>query len=474
MRKTQPARLFGAVSLAVMAAALAVPTSANAQSREAHMCATQTESLAEQRIAACSGMLKSGRLNGKPAGVAYALRGLAYLDRGDIAHAIADLNQAIERAPDFAPAYQNRGNAWYARGNYGQALADYDDAIRLDPNSPSPYVNRATLRRDLGNADGALKDYQKAISLGADSARLFGGRGQLYLRQRDYAAAIADFDHAVRLDPRVSNYMLRAQAHEASGALDRALSDYAEAARLDPKDIGTLTAQAAVWAKTGNLDKAIAVYDRAVAIDQNRAITYALRAQAYAQKGDRKHAMADISRALKFSWTVNFLQTRGTIRLDDGDLDGVVHDADAMLKLEPDNAPALALREAALARKKNDADALADLAKERDKSAQDKTVQDKAARDSIDAPAIKQAAKPGKADDKKVASVAKSEENVDRPDKKREKQERSRNEKQKVVRPGDSRKKFVADDKPRYVRAGSEESFRAGGIRFTDIWTERR
>src|SRR5665647_736151 len=188
MRGTQPARLLGAASLAVMVTALSFSDAAQAESREARMCATQTESLADQRIAACAGMLSAGRLQGKAEGVAYALRGLAYLDRGDIAHAIADLNQAISLASDFAPAYQNRGNAWYARGNYGQSLADYDSAIKLDPNSPSPYVNRA------------LEDYQKAISLGADSARLYGGRGQLYLRQRDYVHALADFDHDLQIE----------------------------------------------------------------------------------------------------------------------------------------------------------------------------------------------------------------------------------------------------------------------------------
>src|ERR1035437_7436910 len=193
---TQPARLLGAASLAVMAAALSFHGAAQAESREALMCATQTESLADQRIAACAGMLSAGRLHGKAEGVAYGLRGLAYLDRGDIAHAIADLNQAIALAPDFAPAYQNRGNAWYARGNYGHALADYDIAIKLDPNSPSPYVNRATVRRDLGCVGGAGEDYQRATSPGANSPRLYGGRGQLYLRQRDYVHALADFDHA--------------------------------------------------------------------------------------------------------------------------------------------------------------------------------------------------------------------------------------------------------------------------------------
>ncbi len=63
--------------------------------------------------------------------------------------------------------------------------------------------------------------------------------------------------------------------------------------------------------------------------------------------------MDDISRALKFTWNADLLKVRGALRLDDGDLAGVVHDADAMLKLNPQNADAFALRGAALARKKD-------------------------------------------------------------------------------------------------------------------------
>src|ERR1035437_5388110 len=173
MRGTQPVRLLGAASLAVMVTALSFADAAQGESREARMCATQTESLADQRIAACAGMLSAGLLHGKAEGVAYGLRGLAYLDRGDIAHAIADLNQAIALAPDFAPAYQNRGNAWYGRGNYGHAIADYDTPTTPDPSPLSLTAPRPPGRRALVWAAGAGEFYKRARPRGADSPRLY-------------------------------------------------------------------------------------------------------------------------------------------------------------------------------------------------------------------------------------------------------------------------------------------------------------
>lgn len=325
--------------------ALAWPSPASALRRDdAERCATQTETIAAARIAACGRLLSSRRLRGKPLGVAYAMRGLAYLDRGDIPHAIGDLNRAIELAPDFAPAYQNRGNAWYARGSYGQALADYDKTIGLDPDRPSPYVNRATVRRDLGLIDGALADYQKAIALRPDHAPTYRGRGQLYMRQHDYARAIADFDTAIRLDPSADNYLSRAQAREAAGDLNAALADAEQAGRFDPKSIAPLRMQAALWRRKGDLGKSIAALDRAIRLNDDAALIYRLRAQAYRDLGDRNKAAADIGRSLKLSWTVAGLNLRGHLRLDDGDADGALHDALAMLKIEADNSDAIALR----------------------------------------------------------------------------------------------------------------------------------
>src|SRR5690242_11184534 len=88
----------GAAVAAAAFAACASPAASAVQTRDLRDCATQTQSLADQRIAACTKLLQSGRLKGKPLGVTYGLRGLAYLDRGDVPHAIGDLNNAIQLA----------------------------------------------------------------------------------------------------------------------------------------------------------------------------------------------------------------------------------------------------------------------------------------------------------------------------------------------------------------------------------------
>jgi tetratricopeptide (TPR) repeat protein len=121
---------------------------------------------------------------------------------------------------------------------------------------------------------------------------------------------------------------------------------------IDPKRIDAYIGQAAIWRKKNDLDETIAAYDRAIAADQNQPASYKLRAEAYAAKGERKRALADLDRALRLTWTVNLLKERSGVRLADGDTEGALSDAEAMLKLAPGNADAIALRDKIAAQQK--------------------------------------------------------------------------------------------------------------------------
>ena len=91
---------------------LAIPTFVSAQSTpDADFCAGSAGTV-DDRIAACTSAITSGRLS----------------------------------AASLAVAFRNRGNAWSAKGDKDRAIADYNEAIRLYPKSATAYRNRGIVR----------------------------------------------------------------------------------------------------------------------------------------------------------------------------------------------------------------------------------------------------------------------------------------------------------------------------------------
>src|ERR1700738_636490 len=61
-------------------------------------------------------------------------------------------------------------------------------------------------------------------------------QGDAYLEKREHAQAIAQFNEAIRLDPKFANaYVMRGNCYSESGEQQKALADFSEAIRLDPK-----------------------------------------------------------------------------------------------------------------------------------------------------------------------------------------------------------------------------------------------
>ncbi len=73
---------------------------------------------------------------------AYYTRGMARINQGKQADALADFNKAIQLKPDFAAAYDGRGTALSKNGKPLDAHADFDKAIELDPELASAYRHR--------------------------------------------------------------------------------------------------------------------------------------------------------------------------------------------------------------------------------------------------------------------------------------------------------------------------------------------
>ena len=87
-------------------------------------------------------------------------------------------------------------------------------------------------------------------------------------------------------------YCNRGNAWSAKGDLDRAITDYSEAIRVDPKYARAYYNLGYAWQAEGDLDRAIANYSEAIKLDP-KSISYSNRGAAWSAKGDLDHAIAD-------------------------------------------------------------------------------------------------------------------------------------------------------------------------------------
>ena len=184
--------------------------------------------------------------------------------------AIADFYKRIRLDPR-ASDYCDRANAWSGMKEYGKAIAEYNEAIRLAPDSPYAYDGRAAVWSEKKEYDKAINDYNHAIRLysavvqalhdlsGSTGvsiqpfesllANAHCSRGAAWLAKKEYDKALADFAESVRLNPRLPTaYACRGAVWQFKGEYSKALADYGEAIGIDAGMVSAYKSCAWIWA----------------------------------------------------------------------------------------------------------------------------------------------------------------------------------------------------------------------------------
>ena len=128
---------------------------------------------AEKQIDGCSEFLQLDPFSPYVA-LAYGRRGEAYMRKGDLAHAIADFDQAVAIDGGQAKFYVSRGLAYRDKRDLDRAIADFSKAIELDSKFGEAFINRCVVYEDKGEADLAIADCTAELGVELDGLAEIG------------------------------------------------------------------------------------------------------------------------------------------------------------------------------------------------------------------------------------------------------------------------------------------------------------
>ena len=172
-------------------------------------------------------------------------------------------------------------------------------------NSSGPTVTQSDLNFEP-MPDDASYDEATQISISAElypEAEAHNRAGESYYEDGQYELAIAEYDKAIRIEPKYClPYANRGAAHYFLEQYEHALKDYDKAIELAPLEKNAADGyhlRGAVFLKLGQYQQAIPEYDKAIQLNPDHAMAYNHRGHSYRELG--QYAKADADEAKGYS-----------------------------------------------------------------------------------------------------------------------------------------------------------------------------
>ena len=145
----------------------------------------------------------------------------------------------------------------------------WSNVVRNFPRCDLPYISRGNGRGEAGQIQGAMADLQTALRLGSRRADMYEGLGNVYASIGKADSAVLMFDLALKGNPNGRTYYNRAIAHLILRHPREALRDLDMALERMPLQASTLHfPRGNAYLQLGMYAEAIGEYDRAIAAGQ--------------------------------------------------------------------------------------------------------------------------------------------------------------------------------------------------------------
>lgn len=183
--------------------------------------------------------------------------------RGDRPEAIADLDKAIRIAPDEVVPLVLRARIHQQAGDAERAVADLERVLAKHPDHPAALELRGLIAAERNDYPAAIRDFRKLVAQKPDDAVLVGQLGMLYLAAKQPRQAIRRFTRSIEIDDKnFASWRGRSDAEISIGDHAAARADLEKALELQPDDAGVLNNLA--WLLATSPDDAIRDGKRAI------------------------------------------------------------------------------------------------------------------------------------------------------------------------------------------------------------------
>ncbi len=235
-----------------------------------------------------------------------------------------------------------KGKAFEKKSQCRWALLEFDMAIKADPSEPKYYVARAecayvtewfdVMSKSFAGSGGIQNKeilesetaawlsrieghLAEALRLDPRHARAYFFRaesyGMNYQREKSYriqhtlrapAAILADFDRAIELEPKNTEFYVGRGEFYLWGLDDkeRGFRDYATAINLQPKNIAYLTRRAENYRMSRDYKSAVGDLTAILKLDPRSRYTRGTRADCYLELGEYVKALTDINAEMRY------------------------------------------------------------------------------------------------------------------------------------------------------------------------------
>ncbi|PSB26364.1 tetratricopeptide repeat-containing S1 family peptidase, partial [Chlorogloea sp. CCALA 695] len=280
---------------------------------------------------------------------AYYALGLVQQSQGNNLKAVATFEHVIQLNPDYYQAWREQSTTLVRLRKYPQALAAINQAIKInaeqaDKDNPQDF----TLYILKGNVLYALKRYVEAeVALNEainikPSELTYNNRGLLRYEQKNYPGAEADFNRAITINPELdiaynNRGVLRSEQKNYPGAE----ADYNRAITINPEYADAYVNRGALRNEQKNYPGAEADYNRAITINPEYAVAYHNRGTLRKEQKNYPGAEADYNRAITINPEyADAYVNRGALRNEQKNYPGAEADYNRAITINPEYADA--------------------------------------------------------------------------------------------------------------------------------------